>query len=323
MFTAGLLRDIVAIMTNNMQKSPNTRVGILAYDAVQMSAVLGLVDVFAVAARIGEPLGAAVLEGVVVRPDQALGAFDVVIIPPSLNASRAAPEVATLQWIDRQAKSGALMCSVCAGAFLLGHAGLLDGRPVTTHWALEAEFGKAFPKAELNPEEMLIDDGSLITAGGVMAWVDLGLHLVARFAGGEVMAKTARHLLVDPPRRAQSHYKRFQPVMTHGDAGMLSVQRWLEGQIAAPVTVAAMARYAGCSARSLLRRFARATGLSPHQYLQQIRIERARGFLERGQLPVGEVAYRVGYQDISAFNRVFRQLTGLTPSAYRKRFYCR
>ncbi len=287
-----------------------------------MSAVLGLVDVFAVAARLGGPLGAAALEGVLVRPDQTPGAFDVVIIPPSLTASRDAPAANTLHWIEMQAKSGALMCSVCAGAFLLGHAGLLNGRPVTTHWALEAEFSKAFPQAELNPEQMLIDDGGLITAGGIMAWVDLGLHLVARFAGREVMAKTARHLLVDPPRRIQSHYKRFQPVLTHGDAGVLSVQRWLEERVAAPVTVADMAQHAGCAERSLLRRFDRATGLSPHKYLQHIRMERARGYMERGVLAVGVVAHRVGYQDIAAFNRVFRQVTGLTPSAYRKRFYC-
>jgi len=309
-------------MTNTMQKKTIKRIGILAYGGAQMSAVLGLADVFLVATRIGVPLGGVGFEATVLAPDD-LGnsGFDVVIVPPSLSGARGAGEGQAHAWLQKQA-AGGLVCSVCAGAFWLGHAGLLDGRPVTTHWALEVEFMRAFPSARLAPEHMLIDDGTLITAGGVMAWVDLGLHLVERFAGGEIMARTARHLLVDPPRRAQSHYQRFEPEMAHGDANILAVQRWLEGQIGGPVSVEQMAARASCSPRSLLRRFKAATGFSPMQYVQRLRMERARGELERGRLPVGEIAYRLGYQDSSAFIRVFRQITGLSPTAYRKRFYC-
>ncbi len=310
-------------MTNDMQKTPTRRIGILAYDGVQMSAVLGLADVFSVASRIGAPLGGVgFATTVLVRGDLRKEALDVVIVPPSLSGARGAGEVLAHSWLQKQAAGGVLVCSVCAGAFWLGHAGLLDGRPVTTHWALEVEFMRAFPAALLAPEHMLIDDGNLITAGGVMAWVDLGLHLVERFAGSEIMARTARHLLVDPPRRAQSHYQRFEPEMAHGDTNILAVQRSLEAQIGGPVSVAQMAARASCSNRSLLRRFKAATGFSPMQYVQRLRIERARGFLERGKLPVGEIGYRLGYQDSSAFIRVFRQITGLSPAAYRKRFYC-
>ena len=310
-------------MTNIMQKTPIKRIGILAYGGVQMSAVLGLADVFSVASRIGEPLGWVGFE-VKVLAQEGIdeGAFDVIIVPPSLSGVRGEGEQRVHSWLQKQAASGALVCSVCAGAFWLGYAELLDGRPVTTHWALEVEFTRAFPAAQLASEHMLIDDGNLITAGGVMAWVDLGLHLVDRFAGGDIMARTARHLLVDPPRRAQSHYQRFEPEMAHGDANILFVQRWLEGQIDGAVSIGHMAGRASCSNRSLLRRFKAATGFSPMQYVQRLRIERARGYLERGRLPVGEIGYRLGYQDSSAFIRVFRQITGLSPAAYRKRFYC-
>jgi len=298
------------------------QIGILAYEGAQMSAVLGLADVFLVATRIGAPLGGVGFETTVLaQADLSKGGFDVVIVPPSLSGARGAGETEVHAWLQKQALGG-LLCSVCAGAFWLGHAGLLDARPVTTHWALEVEFIRAFPAAQLASEHMLIDDGNLITAGGVMAWVDLGLHLVERFAGGEIMTRTARHLLVDPPRRAQSHYQRFEPAMAHGDANILAVQRWLEGQIGDAVSVGQMAARASCSPRSLLRRFKVATGFSPMQYVQRLRIERARGELERGRLPVSEIGYRLGYQDSSAFIRVFRQITGLSPAAYRKRFYC-
>lgn len=312
----------MAIMTNNMQKETNLTAGLLAYEGVQMSAVLGLADVFKVAARIGVPLGAKGLAAAVL-PYDALsdGRLDVVIVPPGIDGARGQDDAGTHAWLRAQAGQGALMCSVCAGAYWLGHAGLLSGRSVTTHWALADDFARAFPAVMVAAGHMLIDDGDLITAGGVMAWVDLGLHLVERVMGGEVMARTARHLLVDPPRRAQSHYQRFMPARGHGDSQILMLQNWLDNAFARPVSNVEMALRAGCSERSLLRRFSKATGLNPHQYVQQLRIERARGMLERGRLPVDEVSFRVGYHDTSAFVRVFRQITGLSPGAYRKRFF--
>jgi len=213
-----------------------------------------------------------------------------------------------------------MLCSACAGAFWLGHAGLLKGRPATTHWALEAEFQEAFPLVQLHPEHLLIDDGDVVTAGGVMAWLDLGLFLVERWQGSEIVTLTARYLLIDPSGREQRNYRSFRPDLAHGDAAILKVQHWLAANLEADPGIEHLARTAGMSSRTFQRHFKSATGLAPRTYIQSLRIERARGLLERTRLTVSEIGWRVGYQDVTAFGRVFRLETGVTARTYRTRF---
>ncbi|MEO0363558.1 MAG: DJ-1/PfpI family protein, partial [Pseudomonadota bacterium] len=155
-----------------------------------MSAVLGLGDILTVANRFAAELGAAPAScEILSRAELSNKArFDAVVLPPNLTGRRGEGETALHDWIARRRRAGAILCSACAGAFWLGRAGVLDGRPVTTHWALEAEFRKAFPRAHLHPEHLLIDDHDIVTAGGVMAWVDLGLFLVRRWLGPEVVS---------------------------------------------------------------------------------------------------------------------------------------
>ncbi len=150
-----------------------------------MSAVLGLCDLFTIANRYGNGgvrlVVTQVNEGALLDP--ALGSFDAVIVPPSLHQARGRDAKSIQTWLWAQHASGALMCSVCAGAFWLGHSGLLKGRSVTTHWALEEEFRTTFPDVQLNAEHLLIDDNDIVTAGGLMAWLDLGLFIVKRWLG--------------------------------------------------------------------------------------------------------------------------------------------
>lgn len=299
-------------------------IAIAAYDGVQMSAVLGLQDLFQVAnARSlsldGRQLDVRIVDPVLTDTGDA-GPFSAIILPPNLSGERGRDDKTCLAWIRAQHTAGALVCSVCAGAFWLGHAGLLAGRPVTTHWALEQEFRQTFPRAQLLPEHILIDDNDIVTSGGLMAWLDLGLFLVERWLGGQVLSLTARHLLIDPKGRDQRNYRSFSPDLTHGDGAVLLIQHWMEGNTGADLSLSRMAQMCGTSERTFLRKFNAATGYSPNAYLRLLRIEKARGVLERTRLSVSEISWAVGYQDVSAFGRAFKAVTGLSPGDYRSRF---
>ena len=289
-----------------------------------MSVILGLQDLLEIANQKSDALNGPVNDVRII--DAATGddlpsdIYDVLVVPPNLCGARGDDDTPLQQWLAWQHTESAMLCSVCAGAFWLGHAGLLDRRPATTHWALEDEFRDAFPSVELLPERILVDDGDIVTAGGIMAWLDLGLFLVDRRQGAEIVMQTSRHLLIDPAGREQKNYRSFCPNLTHGDSAILKVQRMLAADPQGNHGIARVAEMAGLSPRTFQRRFRSATGLTQRAYIQSLRIEKARGLLERTRLSVSEIAWRVGYQDVAAFGRVFHAATGLTASEYRTRF---
>jgi transcriptional regulator GlxA family with amidase domain len=315
-------------------------IGVLAYPDAQLGAIFGLTDLFAVANRmVAERLGAAAPELRVshwrATPGDPAGevtrSFDThpglpgtptfLILPPAITApitpETAAPLAAWLR--DRHAE-GATLCSVCAGAFLLGEAGVVAGRSVTTHWYYAEAFAERFPDAQVDADRLVIDDGDVITAGGLMAWTDLGLKLVDRLLGPAIMLATARFLLVDPPGREQRYYSLFSPRLHHGDASILKVQHWLQTSAARDAAVPAMAARAGLEERTFLRRFRKATGMTPIEYCQHLRVGKARDLLETSNATVDQIAWSVGYEDPGAFRRVFHKITGLTPRDHRQRF---
>lgn len=307
-----------------MRKNPIS-IAILAYPGAQMSAVLGLCDLISIANRYGTKYSATEL-GVVQISTQEIDKtkpHDAIIVPPSLSQTRGENEKDVHDWLRSQHAAGALMCSVCAGAFWLGHSGLLNGRPVTTHWALEDEFSSKFPDTQLVTEHLLIDDNDIVTAGGLMAWLDLGLFLVNRWLGPQIVSDTARHMLIDPGGREQRNYRSFNLPLAHGDRGILKIQHWLESNLETEITIKVMAERAQLSVRTFLRRFKTATGYTPNAYIQSLRIEKARGLLERTKLSVNEICWKVGYSDPSAFSRLFRSTIGLTAGEYRNRFKVR
>ncbi len=303
-----------------------------------MSAVHGLADLFAIADRLArqrlgrsEPL----LRVSHLRPDEETGvvsrlfdgqakdegAPDVVIVPPSLGhppRGGFVPPLAT--WLRERHAAGTTLASVCAGAFLLAETGLLSGRSATTHWILAKDLAERFPAIHVNADRLLIDDGDIITAGGLMAWIDLGLTLLDRLLGPAAMAETARFMLVEPPGGEQRRDGAFSPGLGHGDGAILKVQHWLRAQGARKVTVTAMAARAGLETRTFLRRFRNATGLKPIEYCQRLRVDKAREMLEAGPRPIDQIAWEVGYEDTASFRKVFTRLTGLSPGEYRRRF---
>lgn len=305
---------------------PNTpkqvKIAFLAYEGAQMSAVLGLGDILAVANRCATEVGSGQVDHVILHPKDLDGeaGFDAVVLPPNLTGGRGHTDRVAHGWIAEQHRGGATLCSACAGAFWLGHSGVLDGRPVTTHWALEKEFRSAFPQADLHPEHLLIDDHDVVTAGGVMAWVDLGLFLVRRWLGPDVVTRTCRHMLIDAQGREQRNYRSFRPRLDHGDSNIRDLQYWMEENAASDLAIPTLSRIIGMTERTLQRRFTHATGLSISRYVQELRIEKARGLLERTTLPVSEICWAVGYADASTFSRLFRSICGVSASDYRRRF---
>lgn len=312
-------------------------IGLLIYPGAQLAAVHGLTDLFGVANRIAAEHATADLPTLRVRhwklsvPNGLDCCFDshpeypprpnIIVAPPCLAQRPEAAVIAPLtNWLREQHRSGVTLCSVCAGAFVLAHSGLLDGRTVTTHWYLAQELTERFPAIRVDADRLIVDDGDIITAGGLMAWVDLGLALVNRLLGPSVAAHTARFLVVDLSRHSQRHFISFAPSFSHGDEAVLKVQRWLQEKTGNTVALADMAARAGLGERTFLRRFRTATGFRPTEYVQRLRISKARELLELTQRTIDQIAWDVGYQDPGAFRQVFHKVVGLTPRDYRQRF---
>jgi transcriptional regulator GlxA family with amidase domain len=203
---------------------------------------------------------------------------------------------------------------------VLAETGLINGRRATTHWAFARQLAERFPEVEVAEERMVLDEGDILTAGGILAWTDLGLTLVERLMGPSVMLATARFLLIDPPRQHQTPFSQFVPRFDHADAAVLRAQQSIHARHAEALTVADLAGLAGLTERTFLRRFSAATGFRPVEYLQQVRVAKAREALELTKRPIDQIAWLVGYGDPAAFRKIFQRITGLTPVLYRQRF---
>ncbi|MGR4894037.1 GlxA family transcriptional regulator [Stenotrophomonas sp. LARHCG68] len=321
-----------------MHHDRHIEIGILRYPGAQLAAVLGLADLLALAGRIAHrhaPAGPPQLHvtqwhiavpGQRPAPDAPSPAQcslrpDVLILPPSLEEPLTTEAAAPyLDWLRGLHDTGSTLASVCAGAYLLGETGRIDGRTITTNWAFNDSFASRFPAVRLDTDQLVIDDGDILTAGGAMAWIDLGLRLVERYFGVAVMLDTARTLLVDPLGRQQRYYSSFAPRVSHGDAAVLAVQQWLHETHAKAAALPELARRAGLEERTFLRRFQKATGMTATEYGQRVRVAHARDLLQSTRLPLERVAWDVGYSDPGSFRKVFHRIVGLTPGEYRRRF---
>jgi len=315
-----------------------TAVGIVNYPSAQLAAVHGLTDMLVTANRFIQELRKqdtplfCVTHWCLSSDEQEMQSQfcseasvpiqqDVLLIPGSLNSESGSKQnPALLEWVRSQHDTGAIACSICKGAFILAQSGLLINRTVTTHWALEEEFSAQFPDVHVQIDKIIIDGGDIITAGGVMAWLDLGLRLIHRFAGSEVMLAVAKFLLIDPCGREQKFYSAFSPQLNHGDELVVKIQRWLQTHYSEPLSLEKLANVAATSVRTLIRRFHSALDMTPTSYIQQLRIGKARELLELTKLPVSKIAWKVGYEDAGAFRKVFQRSLGLSPGEYRKRF---
>lgn len=305
----------------------NHNIGVLAYPGAQKSAIYGLMDLISIAdsfreegENTGSQLTPILIEsfGEESPQHQDLAA---IILPPSLEKDlddSGFEEI--VQWVKAQHDQGALICSVCAGAFILAKTGLIEGRTITTHWIFEEQFRDRYPNTDLNINKLIVDDGDIVTAGGLSAWMDLGLFLVGRFTSPAIMLSTARIFLVDIKGREQSFFSTFTPNYNHNDKAIVKAQQWAQQNFSNAISVSDLSDKASLSRRTFIRRFKKATHLNPSEYIQQLRISKAKEGLELSNERIEAIAWSVGYEDVSAFRRIFQKSTGLSPTAYKQRF---
>ncbi|MGL4317167.1 MAG: GlxA family transcriptional regulator [Pseudomonas sp.] len=245
---------------------------------------------------------------------------DLILIPASgSSVPRMLDGNATLlAWLAKRPAEQQL-ASLCSGAFLLAASGALDGRRATTHWSLASDFRQRFPLAQLQIEQLFTEDANRFCSGGAQAGLDLCLHLIAWHAGDWLAQRVASTLVVDRERGPQSRFAPLLPEPREEDGLIGPLLRWLHEHHHEAIDLERLAAQAHCSTRTLLRRFKASTGLTPNDYLQRLRISAAQTALRNPARSLEQVAAQVGYADRATFAKLFKQLCGESPGAYRKR----
>jgi transcriptional regulator GlxA family with amidase domain len=243
---------------------------------------------------------------------------DTVIVPgvePGKEPSRQ-----VLKLLRDAANRGARIASICTGAFILGYAGLLDGRKATTHWVVADDLAKMFPEVMVDPSVLFVDEGQILTSAGIAAGLDLCLHMVRLDHGAAVAASTAR-VIVMPPQRPGGQAQFIDHVEPEADANDLApVLRWMQDNLESPLTIADIAAQATMSTRNLSRRFKAQTGTTPLQWLLDRRLQRARELLETTGIPIDRIAQSCGFGSPETLRHHFARQVGTTPREYRAAF---
>ncbi|MFI6412924.1 GlxA family transcriptional regulator [Streptomyces sp. NPDC050585] len=272
--------------------------------------------------------GAAVLSdaGFTVQPTagpEALAEADTVIVPPTHampELARGGPLPPKVRDAIAGIRPGARLVSICTGSYVLAAAGLLDGRPATTHWNLAPEFRRAYPRVKLDEEVLFVDDGDVLTSAGVAAGVDLCLHMIRRDHGAAAANRAARMCVVPPWRDGGQAQFIDRPVPEPAQASTTAARAWALGHLAEPLTLARLAEQARMSLRSFTRRFRDEVGMTPVQWLTVQRLELAKQLLETTDLPVDVVAHRSGFGSGNSLRAHMRSAFGISPAAYRRAF---
>jgi transcriptional regulator GlxA family with amidase domain len=331
------------------QQNRPTEVLIVAVEQTAGSALYGMLDVLLAAGNIWQTLVRSNTEqnlfnvrivapgkktftcgnNIPVKPDCSLKdnpKADIVILPelwlgPDEDINGRYPEL--MAWLRQQYKQGTSLYSACSGAIMLAESGLLDGCPATSHWGYQDLFNKQYPKVRFQPEPNLVfadPAGRIVTAGGTTSWHDLAIHIIARHAGTGEALRIAKVYLLKWHGEGQLPYASLTRSAPHADSVVRNCEQWLKDNYKESNAIPQVVVHANIPERTLKRRFKAATGTTLIEYLQNLRIEEAKRLLEAGQMPVDDISIEVSYEDPSFFRRLFKRLTGLTPSQYRRMF---
>lgn len=267
--------------------------------------------------------------GAPIAPHESLRANllpDVVIVPdlaiPLEDDPRGRwPEAA--DYLRRMHEAGVTICSVCTGSLLLADAGLLDGKPASTHWGYIDMFRRCYPKVNLQPERIFVpanEGHSLITTGGPATWQELALYLIARYRGEAAAVQAAKVYIMGDHAEGQLLYAALLRPRRHDDSVIADCQAWIADNYGEANPVTRLVERSGLPERTFKRRFKAATGYTPIDYVQTLRIEEAKQMLESTDQPVDDIGVAAGYEDPTFFRRLFKRSTGVTPSRYRQRW---
>ncbi|EIF35451.1 transcriptional regulator containing an amidase domain and an AraC-type DNA-binding HTH domain [Burkholderia sp. Ch1-1] len=313
-------------------------VAIAIFPGVQALDVAGPVDVFSEANRFIAPddryevtlLGAEsaplrASNGMTLVADatfsEARHAFDLALVAGGPALPDHAPDARVLDWLANVASQCGRYGSICTGAFALGHAGLLDGHNVTTHWQHAAQLAAQFPNARVDFDRIYLRDGPLVTSAGVTAGIDLSLALVAEDHGPQIALAVAKRLVVFAQRQGgQSQFSPYLTAPADETSPVAKVQAHVMERIRESFTVKQLADVAGMSARNFARVFVQETGVTPHEFVERARVDAARKLLESSGAALKAIAYDCGFGTADRMRIVFTKRIGATPMQYRERF---
>ncbi|HRP54795.1 helix-turn-helix domain-containing protein [Agriterribacter sp.] len=246
-----------------------------------------------------------------------------LIIIPSLNHNYQKAVKANrplIDWIEKQYKNGAETASICTGAFLLASSGLLNGKTCSTHWAFADTFRTMFPAVNLQPDRLITDENGIYTNGGAYSFLNLILYLVEKYFDRQTAIFCSKVFQIEMDRQSQSAFIIFAGQKSHNDEVIRQAQTYIENNLQEKISIEALSSKLAVGRRNFDRRFIKATGNTPVEYAQRVKMEAAKKALETSRKNISEVMYEVGYSDVKAFREVFRKITGMSPLDYKNRY---
>ena len=261
-----------------------------------------------------------------VRPHLNISAVtktDLIIIP-SLNHNynvALKDNEQLLPWLEKQYYKGAEIATICTGAFMLAASGLLDGKSCSTHWSVTENFRQMFPKVNLQVDELITDEKGIYTNGGAYSFLNLMIYLIEKYYDRDTAIYCSKVFQIEINRNTQSQFAIFTGQKKHDDELVQQVQLYIEKNIEEKISVGELSTKFNVGRRNFDRRFIKATGNTPIEYSQRVKIEAAKKAFETNRKTINEIMYGVGYSDVKAFREVFRKITGMSPLEYKKRYY--
>jgi transcriptional regulator GlxA family with amidase domain len=254
-------------------------------------------------------------------PIHSIPKTDLVIVPAVSYSDRLVKDNTVLiDWMREQYSNGAELSSICSGAFLLAATGLLDGKTCSTHWNLASDFRRIYPNIKLLPERLITTEKGIYTNGGAFSFLNLMLFLVEKYFDRATAIYCSKIFQIDIDRDSQSQFLVFEGQKNHGDDVVARAQQYIEEHLQEKISFEELSQQLAVSRRNFDRRFIKATGNTPLEYLQRVKVEAAKRVLERGRKSVYDAMSEAGYNDEKAFREVFKKLTGLSPLDYRAKY---
>jgi len=261
-----------------------------------------------------------------VKPHTTISAIaqtDLIIIPSlnhNYNLALKGNEL-LVKWLVTQYKNGAEIASICTGAFMLAASGLLDGKNCSTHWSVAENFRMMFPEVNLRTDKLITDEKGLYTNGGAYSFLNLMIYLVEKYYDRQTAIYCSKVFQIEIDRSMQSEFSIFSGQKQHDDVEILKAQEYIEKNLNEKTTIDDLSSMFNIGRRNFDRRFIKATGNTPIEYSQRVKIEFAKKAFETNRKTINEVMYEVGYSDVKAFREVFRKITGMSPLEYKSKYY--
>jgi len=252
----------------------------------------------------------------------AIGQTDLIIIPAIDHRSIRSLKHDTIltEWIIKQYKNGAEVASMCTGAMILAATGLLDGKNCSIHWSAAEQLKELFPKVQVKADNLITDEHGIYTNGGGYSFLNLVIYLIEKYYDRETAIYCSKIFQIEIDRQRQAVFTIFKGQKSHGDAVIKEAQIYLETHFQDRISMEELAKQFAVGRRNFDRRFIKATGNTPVEYLQRVKIESAKKAFETTRKHISEVMYEAGYSDEKAFREVFRKITGMSPLDYKKKY---